>query len=81
MGFFSQPFCQATTQAGTTVCKYVVLQDLYPGLSPQRAPCVRVQPWYGVQYVCLMCWEVRNVPGPWGASSRVCQPSMSRIYL
>ena len=22
---------------------------------------------HGTGYVCLVCWEVRNVPGPWGA--------------
>ena len=96
MGFFSEPFCQATTQAGNNSGSVPVrygsatlgtVHRLYryrpvPGLSPQRHSVRRVCVYsHGTGYVCLVCWEERNVPGPWGASSRVCQPSMPRIYL
>ena len=87
MGVFSQPFCQATTQAGTTVCSatvpYIRTCTCTRGCLTACAVCACVYSHDGTGYVnvCLVCWEERNVPGPWGASSRVCQPSMSRIYL
>ena len=60
MGVFSQPFCQATTQAGTMysatgpLFSTVAPGTSVPGVVSQRAACVRVQPWYGVRMPCVL---------------------------